>query len=309
MTRKPLSNNAKYDVVVGGSLHLDIMVSASHLPRVDETKIGSEWGMKCGGKGGNQAVMAAKTGVKTAMIGAVGRDDFGNRLTAHLDGAKVDRSAVMVDEEHGSGMSVAIVQDDGEYGAVVVSGANKFIRPSDMSAAWANLGGGRVLALQNEIPESVNVALANAATHTGAWIILNAAPYRPMSQDLLRNIDCLILNRIEASEFFDTHIETLDEATAALDQIQSKFKGYAVVTLGSRGLVIAGPDIKPTAIQPISVKAISSHGAGDCFTGVFAAAIAKCRDVMAAGQHANKVAAQFVATAEHLKSQITFDLG
>jgi ribokinase len=163
--------------------------------------------------------------------------------------------------------------------------------------------------LQNEIPEAVNVALADAALHTGAWIILNAAPYRPMSQDFLSKIDCLILNRIEASEFFDTHIETLDDATMALGQIQSKFNRYAVVTLGSRGLVIAGPDILPTAIAPISVKTISSHGAGDCFTGVFATAIAKGRDVMTAGQHANKVAAQFVATAEHLKSEISFDLG
>ena len=82
---------SSFDIIVCGSLHLDIMVDAPHLPRVDETAVGSAWAYKCGGKGGNQAVMSAKLGARTAMIGRVGQDDFGTRLLAHLDRAGVDR--------------------------------------------------------------------------------------------------------------------------------------------------------------------------------------------------------------------------
>ena len=103
-----------FDVIVCGSLHLDIMVYAPNLPRPDETVVGLRWAMQCGGKGGNQAVMAARAGARTAMIGRIGADDFGARLRAHLEAAHVDARAVGVDAAAGSGMSTAIVRDDGE---------------------------------------------------------------------------------------------------------------------------------------------------------------------------------------------------
>ena len=125
-----------FDVIVCGSLHLDIMVDAPHLPRLDETAVGKAWRQVCGGKGGNQAVQAARHGAKTAMIGCVGEDDFGARLTANLDAAGVDRSGIGVDRRAGSGMSVAIVDKNGDYGAVIVSGANLALDAGAISAAW-----------------------------------------------------------------------------------------------------------------------------------------------------------------------------
>lgn len=302
----------QFDVIVGGSLHLDIMVSSPLLPRVDETAMGSEWGMKCGGKGGNQAVMAAKTGVKVAMIGQIGDDDFGRRLVAHLDAAKVDRRAIHVDPDHGSGMSVAIVQDDGEYGAVVVSGANKFIKPERMSDAWNKLGGAHVLILQNEIPEAVNLALAKAATNSSAKIILNAAPYRALPMPLLELVDCLVLNRIEASEFLGHEIATADDAIAALNASHARFEahrfqGSCIVTLGAGGLVVGGPNLLPIAISPRPVKSVSAHGAGDCFVGVLAAALAKGASLFSAAEKANEAAAHYVATPENTRSGLLFN--
>jgi ribokinase len=160
--------NSEFDVVVCGSLHLDIVVHAPSLPRLDETAVGSSWAQVCGGKGGNQAVQAAGHGAKTAMIGCVGQDSFGQTLRENLKSAKVDTRGVTTDTAKGSGMSVAILQDNGEYGAVIVSGSNTAIAPVTLASTWNSLGGGKILVLQNEVPHAVNVAAA--ANKTGAWL-------------------------------------------------------------------------------------------------------------------------------------------
>jgi ribokinase len=114
------------------------MVDAPHRPRKGETVAGSAWGPKFGGKGGNQAVAAARAGALTRMAGAVGDDDFGSFLPGGLDAADVDRSGVAVIAGVGSGMSVAITDAEGDYGAVIVSGANPLIPEGfvDSEAFW-----------------------------------------------------------------------------------------------------------------------------------------------------------------------------
>ena len=124
-----------FDVIVCGSLHLDIVLHAPRLPVRDETVTGTGWRQVCGGKGGNQAVMAARAGAQTAFIGRVGDDAFGRRLRENLVGAGVDVAEVCVDPQAGSGMSAAILQDDGDYGAVIVSGANLNLSAPDCRAA------------------------------------------------------------------------------------------------------------------------------------------------------------------------------
>jgi ribokinase len=151
------------DVAAVGSLHLDIMVAAPRLPGRDETLIGSAWYYKCGGKGGNQAVAAARFGARTAFGGQTGRDDFGQRLRANLTEAGVDITHVGFDPEHGSGMSVAISEEAGEYGAVVVSGANLTIDPNAIETRWEQLWRTKVMLLQNEIPEAVSITAAHNA--------------------------------------------------------------------------------------------------------------------------------------------------
>src|SRR5260370_38579678 len=111
-------------VVVLGSLHLDILVHATDRPKKGETLPGSAWGYKAGGKGGNQAVAAAQFGARVSMVGRVGNDDFGKRLLSHLRDAGVDAEHVYTDPEAGPGNSAAIIDAEGDYGADIVSGAN-----------------------------------------------------------------------------------------------------------------------------------------------------------------------------------------
>src|SRR5688572_10870519 len=170
-------------VVVVGSLHYDIMVDAPDRPRKGETVAGYAWRPKFGGKGGNQAVAAARAGAAVRMAGAVGTDAFGRFLLDALAAAGVDASRVARTAEAGSGMSVAISDSSGDYGAVIVSGANLFVDPASLTepGVWK---GARALILQNEMPEAINLWAARAARMVGAKVCLNAAPYRPLSKAL-----------------------------------------------------------------------------------------------------------------------------
>lgn len=284
----------EFDVIVCGSLHLDVIVKAPHLPRNDETVVGRSWDQVCGGKGGNQAVQASRLGARTAMIGCVGRDDFGTRLLAHLDRAGVDRSAIEVDGEAGSGMSVAIIDAKGDYGAVIVSGSNLAIAPAGIAASWQRLGGGRVLLLQNEVPHAVNVAAAGVARAAGAMVMLNAAPARASTADLLDLVDVLVVNRVEAEMISGLPVRDRAGAMAALPALGSE-RRTVIVTLGGDGLVVAAPGTAPCEIAAAKVTVVSTHGAGDCFLGALAFRLAKGDAMIAACRFANAKAGDFVA--------------
>ena len=295
---------SSFDIIVCGSLHLDIMVDAPNLPRIDETAVGTKWGYKCGGKGGNQAVMSAKLGARTAMIGRVGQDDFGTRLFAHLDRAGVDRREVGVDPVAGSGMSVAIVETTGDYGAVIVSGSNLAINPQDAGAAFTRLGGAPILILQNEVPEAVNLAVAREAKGAGARVILNAAPARVLSQELIEFIDILVVNRVEAAMLSGRPVEAPEDAIGALPALGQAHRDV-IVTLGAGGLVVGARESAPHFIPATPVKVISTHGAGDCFIGALGLALAHGEALEAAAAYASRIAARFVSLSEDARETAT----
>jgi ribokinase len=286
-------SNAAFDVIVYGSLHLDIVVNAPLLPRIDETAVGRAWRQTCGGKGGNQAVQAARAGARTAMIGRVGDDEFGRVLLANLETSGVDNRCVAVDAGTGSGMSVAIVQDDGEYGAVIVSGANQTVEKEDLPGYWSQLGGGRVLVLQNEVPHAANMAAAEAARASGAMVLYNAAPAREVD-DLLGLVDILVVNRVEAEALTGRSISNFAAAKEVILELWTP-QHAVVVTLGGEGLVVADQTGHVTVIAPVPVKVTSTHGAGDCFVGTFATQLASGVPLLQACGFANGRAAAFVS--------------
>ncbi len=294
--RRPVQDaSSSPAVIVVGSLHYDIVVDAPDRPRKGETIAGRRWAPKFGGKGGNQAVAARRQGVPTAMVGAVGDDSFGAALLAGLDRAKVDRTNVAVLSGIGSGMSVAIFDDDRDYGAVIVSGANLAIAPFQAGAEL--LSQGKVLVLQNEIPEGVNEAVARHARDLGMTTILNAAPARPFTTSLADLVDILVVNAIEAEMLGGGHVSSLETAASAAETLAAKFKSV-VVTAGGEGVgsfVRPGPALK---LPGIKVVVKSTHGAGDAFVGTLAARIAVGDPFDVALSVANREAARLVSTPE-----------
>ena len=250
-------------VFVAGALHLDVVVETPHLPRLDETATGTAVSYQCGGKGGNQAMAAARMGAQVAMAGRVGSDGFGATLLAGLQAAGVDVSHV-VQDAGASGMSVALLQPDGGYGAVIVSAANLRIDPHALRIPI----GTSVLLLQNEIPAAVNLAAATKARWSGAKVILNAAPARALDPALLALVDVLVVNRIEAADMLGLPDLRLDAPKAAA-RLQALGPACVIITLGGDGLILA--DRRISHHPGHNVPVISTHGAGDAFLGALAA--------------------------------------
>jgi ribokinase len=282
-------------VVVVGSLHYDIMVDAPDRPRKGETVVGLSWSPKFGGKGGNQALAAKGQGVPTAMVGAVGGDDFGAALLAGLDRGGVDRSAVATLSSVGSGMSVAIFDAEGDYGAVIVSGANLAI--SATQARDELLRTAKVLILQNEIPEEVNEDVARRAKAFGVKTVLNAAPARAFETALPGYVDILVVNAIEAEMLGSAPVNSLADAAEAAEHLTSRF-GAVVVTAGGDGVAFQDEAGAKISLPGVPVKVQSTHGAGDMFVGTLAARLAMGNDVRTALSVANQQAAKLVSTPE-----------
>jgi ribokinase len=196
-------------------------------------------------------------------------------------------------------MSVAILQANGEYGAVFVSGSNTKIDPTQLENDWRALGGAKVLVLQNEVPEAVNLAAAQVAKARGTRIVLNAAPARPLDEELRALVDMLVVNRVEAEAL--TGVAVADRATAkkALPKLVRE-NGAVVITLGGQGLVVQEGFSAAVEIEALPVKVTSAHGAGDCFVGVVAAELAVGAGLAGACMVANRKAAEFVARPRHI---------
>jgi ribokinase len=279
-------------ILVVGSLHYDIMVEAAHLPRKDETAVGSRWYPKFGGKGGNQAISIAKTGIAARMYGAIGQDDFGRFLREALRAGGVEDRFVCEVAEAGSGMSVAIMDAAGEYAATIVSGANLLMSDSDLQndALWDNV---RMLVLQNEVPEAINHSAALQARRRGIRTLLNAAPSRPLSAAFSALVDILVVNAVEAEMMGADPVCCLHSATAAARKLASQFSSV-IVTAGSLGLAAWTDTDDALTIPAKLVKAVSSHGAGDAFIGTFASRLVQGDTFELACHAASSAAARHV---------------
>ncbi len=256
-------------LLVAGSLHLDVVLRAPHFPGLDETVSGSSVDYVFGGKGGNQALSAARMGAEVHFAGRAGSDLFGDMIRETLDASGVGLSQLQRDAGP-SGMSAAIVDANGEYGAVIVSAANLNIAAHQITVPE----GTSLVLLQNEIPDEVNLAVALKAKAVGAKVWLNAAPARKISNDLVEAIDLLIVNKVEA-EFY-----------ARL--------GFAVNLLKTLGA--DGVSYKGVQYSGFPVGVISTHGAGDMFVGALASQVVYGTNMVGAIKFAQAAAALHVSS-------------
>ncbi len=281
-------------ILVVGSLHYDIMVEANHLPRKDETAVGNRWYPKFGGKGGNQAVAVARAGASARMFGAIGADDFGSFLRRALQAGGVDDAFVVTLPNVGSGMSVAILDGSGDYAATIVSGANLHSNADrlDDDALWQDVS---LMILQNEVPEALNIAAARQARARGIRTLLNAAPARGLSTDLVPLVDILVVNSVEAEMMGADPVCCLHSAADAARRLADQFEAV-IVTAGSKGLAAVTPDDEAFSLPAEKVQAVSSHGAGDAFIGTLCAALGSGQTLHDACQAASHAAAIHVST-------------
>jgi ribokinase len=246
-------------IVVFGSINIDLVIAAPHLPAPGETVIGENYRLAPGGKGANQALAAARDGGRVLLAGAVGEDGFAEAALALLRAAGVEL-ALAQSGERPTGCAAITVAADGANMITVAPGANLLARAAMVPDA--RLGTGTILVLQLEVPPDEVMLLAGRAKRRGSRVILNLAPAQPLARETLRLIDVLVANETEAA--------ALGEAPAALARA---IGCTVVVTRGERGAAAHLAEGGEIAVPALPVTAVDTVGAGDTFVGVLAAAL------------------------------------
>ena len=276
-------------ILVVGSLHLDVIVHSSRLPKPDETLLGDKVSYRFGGKGGNQAVAAAKIDVQVFMAGRIGTDNFGKQIYDTLSNQNINLDGLkMVDEA--TGMSVALIGSDGIYSAVVVSGVNQTIDLSEI-AVPDDL---TVLVLQNEINTDANFEIIKKVPKS-TFVILNAAPALTPNKDFFERIDLLIVNQLEAKMLLNEEPSIFNNLDA-LRKLQNLGPKEVIITLGADGYTGISKNGEIFSEPGIKVDVLSTHGAGDSFVGTLAAFICKGEPINIAAQYAQASSALHVKT-------------
>ena len=266
-------------VAVLGSINMDLVVRVRELPRPGDTVLGDRLLTIQGGKGGNQAVAAARLGALVRMIGRVGADSFGPSLISGLRDDGIDTSGVVVDESETSGAALIVVDASGENVIAVAPGANSRVGGDDLARLRAGLSAGDVVVMQLEIPLDTVLAAIDVAHAAGARVLLNAAPSGVLAGQAMPNVDVLIVNEGEAAELGG---DSLRRAVGAL-----------VVTLGVAGSIVYEGD-RETRLEPHRVEAVDATAAGDAVVGAAAFALARGSSVVDAVRLGNAAGAAAV---------------
>lgn len=269
-------------IVVVGSTMVDLVAFAERLPDPGETVVGTRFHQGFGGKGANQAVMAARLGGRVSMVGALGDDVYADMTFENLAAQGVD-AANVARVDGSSGVAPIWVEPDGTNRIIVVGGANDRVDPEAAAAAIASMDGLGAVVGQLEIPQHVTAAAFRAARARGVPTILNPAPAATLSADLLGAADWLIPNEHELGQVATVTDPHLDDDTT-LAGIARSLGSRLVVTLGARGAAVVGEDGTVARIPAVPVTAVDTTGAGDAFVGAFAYGLAGGLDELAAAR-------------------------
>ena len=273
----------KKKVIVVGSINTDLVAYVNKLPLPGQTISVNHFAEFSGGKGANQAVAAVRAGVETVFLGAVGSDVYGMQRCDDLKREGIDVSGILVLNNCRSGIALIEVDGTGENHVVVVPGANVGFGAEIISKERLKKCNSAIILFQNEIAVKTNFEIIKRLNKVGAQIIWNIAPAltKLPPPDVLGCVDFLIVNETELLSLSGEGLkENNKEITKLAERLVKERIKNLIVTRGSRGSFWTRRDpfsnnIKTFYQAPLSVKAVDSVGAGDCFCGVFAAGMSK----------------------------------
>ena len=258
---------SKAVVAVVGSAMMDLTAYAQTLPKAGQTLIGDLFTTGFGGKGANQAVIAALCGAEVHFIGKIGNDLFGDSIATNFSTLGIN--TIFVERtDTPTGIAHIWVDGNGENRIIIIPGANHEIEIAKAVAAVNRIENLSVVIAQCEIKQEVTLAVFSTAKARGCITILNPAPYQELSQELLDLCDWIIPNE---TEFRELHAQF-----PSSDEILKSFRPgkNSVVTLGSQGAALISADGSIIRTSAPTVDVIDTTGAGDAFVGTFAYALA-----------------------------------
>jgi len=275
-------------VIVFGGINMDLFAYIPRSTRQGETITASSIEFYLGGKGANQAVAAARLGAEVAFVGTVGNDEFGEKLIKMISSESIDTS--LINSKVGqTGTALINVLENSNNEVISYPGANKFTKDTFINESF--LSEAEIIICQMEVNEEETFNLFKRAKKNNCTTILNLAPYKKTSTQILTFTDILIVNETEFSELSGIELSLINE-DVNIDPIKSLklLKSIdLIVTLGKRGILIFSNGNK-TFIAGEKVNAIDTVGAGDCFVGALGYGILNGKDLLTASKLANKAA-------------------
>ena len=269
-------------VLVAGTINTDLVARVDKAPEAGETVTGSSFAIFGGGKGANQAIAAARSGAPTAMLGALGDDDFGRQRRADLETEGIDTESVARREATPSGVALIVVEEaTGQNRISYVPGATRTISADQARQAVERVKPAVVLATL-EPPQEALGALFDAARAGGATLLLNATPEAIGAQAFLNRIDVLIVNETEAEDLLGYPVSAAN-GEAAAHGLSALGPQTVAVTLGAAGVAVVHGGTSATFPAP-RVDVVDTTGAGDAFCGAFAAELARGSDPFTAAR-------------------------
>lgn len=280
-------------VIVVSSVNVDLVVAVERIPEPGETVVGGRFERHHGGKGGNQAVAAARLGADTAFVGAIGDDTFGDDARAALAAEGIDLRGLARLSGEATGVALILVDASGENSIAVAGGANRALRPEHVRDALASLHprAGDVLLVGHEIPTAVTREALRIGGEAGATTILNPAPAVGLEPDTLALADILTPNRGELAVLAGDAGSPGQAAQALRERLAST---AVLVSLGADGAILVRAG-RSTSLPAAAVTVIDSTGAGDALNGALAAGLADGRPLAEAAARA-VVAASLAVT-------------
>ncbi len=267
------------NIVVIGSINVDMTVQVPHLPKAGETVIGGTFTQANGGKGANQAVAASRAGGEVTFIACVGDDALGAELTQYFQKEGICTDFIFKEKNVATGIALIMVDEKGTNSIAVASGANAKLGSPHIDQARQAILQADIVILQLEIPLETVIYAVDLAKQMGKKILLNPAPAQKLPKDLLSKIDILIPNEIEAEMLTGVRFEEGDRKTGEL--LLSFGVGTVIITLGEKGCYLIDHQSAKQIPAP-KVKAIDTTAAGDIFCGTLAVGLAEHKTLVEA---------------------------
>jgi ribokinase len=278
-------------VIVFGSLNIDLIMQVKKQPHPGETVKTPSYRWMPGGKGCNQAVACARSGIKTAMVGQIGDDGFGTRILNTLKREEVWASGLARHASEPTGMAFITVDQAGENQIVVAGGANNETNAGQVPDEI--LGPDNVVLMQMEIHAEENWDVIHRAKAKGAKTILNLAPAGSIPKDVLVDLDYLIVNQIEGRQIAEKMgLKIENDAVKLAKKLAESADLICVMTLGPKGSIVMKPNGTGWSVGAMDLgdQAIDTTGAGDTFCGVFAGCVFEKRSVQESMRRASVAA-------------------
>jgi len=285
----PKKHYKRPKVCVVGSANMDLLSRIPRLPRMGETLIGHSFHMGCGGKGSNQAAMAAKLGAEVTMVTKLGHDPLGDMTFKNYQDLGINTRHVHRDLHNFSGVAPIFVDDEGNNSIVILPGANMALTSAEVDEATESIKSADVVICQFETPIECTNEAFRIAKNAGVLTILNPAPAMPIPNELFHLCNIIVLNEIEAETITAMPVEDLEDAKAAAAALRIRGPRAAIVTLGQRGALLVDEE-GPYHVQARRVQVVDTTGAGDAFVGSLACFLAEGQPLRSAVENANLVA-------------------